>query len=77
MVATVRVGGGCSEPIQVRNGLWQGCVVAPVLLNLYFAVVLERFHELLSRLQPKSGVGLHVKYQREFVSSLNSSLADL
>ena len=60
MVATVRVAGGCSEPIQVRNGLRQGCVMAPVLFNLYFAIVLERFHELLSRLHPESGVGLHV-----------------
>ena len=58
--ATVRVAGGCSEPIQVRNGLRQGCVIAPVLFDLYFAVVLERFHELLSRLHPESGVGLHV-----------------
>ena len=38
----MRVAGGCSEPIQVRNGLRQGCVMAPVLFNLYFAVVLER-----------------------------------
>ena len=54
MVATVRVAGGCSEPIQVCNGLRQGCVMARVLFNLYFAVVLERFHELLSRLPPES-----------------------
>ena len=39
--STVRVAGGCSEPIQVRKGLRQGCVMAPVLFNLYFAIVLE------------------------------------
>ena len=44
----------------MRNGLRQGCVMARVLFNLYFAVVLERFHELLSRLPPESCVGLHV-----------------
>ena len=33
MVATVRVAGGCSQSIQVRNGLRQGCVIAPVLFN--------------------------------------------
>ena len=60
MVATVRVAGGCSEPIQVLNSLRQGCVMAPVLFNVYVAFVLETFLELLSRLHLKSGVGLHV-----------------
>ena len=60
MVATVRVAGRCSEPIQVLNSLRQGCVMAPVLFNLYVAFVLETFLKLLSRLHLKSGVGLHV-----------------
>ena len=60
MVVTVRVAGGCSEPIQVLNSLWQGCVMAPVLFNLYVAVVLGTFLELLSRLHLESGVRLHV-----------------
>ena len=40
----VRVAGGWSDPVQVRNGLWHGCIMAPVLFNLYFVVVFERFH---------------------------------
>ena len=60
MVATVRVAGGCSEPIQVLNSLRQGCVMAPVLFNLNVAAVLETFLEFLSRLHLESGVGLHV-----------------
>ena len=60
MVATVRVAGGCSEPVQVLNSLQEGCVMAPVLFNLYVVVVLETFLELFSRLHPESGVGLHV-----------------
>ena len=52
MVATVRVAGGWSEPIQVRNGLRQGCGMAPVLFNLYFAVGLERFHEFFLAFLP-------------------------
>ena len=34
--------------------------MAPVLFNLYVAVVLETFLELLSRLHLESGVELHV-----------------
>ena len=56
----MRVAGGCSELIQVLNSLRQGCVMAPVLFNLYVTVVLGAFLELLSRLHPESGVGLHV-----------------
>ena len=40
----------------------------PVLFNLYFAVVLERFHELLSCLHPESGVGLHVNISGKLFS---------
>ena len=54
------VAGRCSVPIQVLNSLRQGCVMAPVLFNLYVVVVLETFLELLSRLTLRSGVGSHV-----------------
>ena len=59
MVATVRVGAGCSDPIQVLNSIRQGCVMAPLLFILYVAAVLETFLEFLSRLHLESGVGLH------------------
>ena len=35
MSATVTVGGGRSEPFSVRNGLRQGCTIAPTLFILY------------------------------------------
>ena len=40
MSARVRVGGALSDPFPVREGVRQGCLVAPALLNLYYAAVL-------------------------------------
>ena len=39
MHAVVRVGGTLSECFEVRNGLRQGCTLAPALFNLYFSAV--------------------------------------
>ena len=39
MHAVVRVGGTLSECFEIRNGLRQGCTLAPKLLNLYFSAV--------------------------------------
>ena len=47
MLASVRVAGGCTDPISVQNGLRQGCVMAPVLFNLYFGLVMERWRSVL------------------------------
>ena len=43
MSATVTVGGGRSEPFSVRNGLHQGCTIAPTLFILYFGLVIDRW----------------------------------
>ena len=39
MHAVVRVGGTLPEYFEVRNGLRQGCTLAPTLFNLYFSAV--------------------------------------
>ena len=39
MTAVVRVSGGTTDCINIRNGLRQGCTMAPVLFNLYFAAM--------------------------------------
>jgi len=39
MKAEVRVGTALSERFEVRNGLRQGCTLAPTLFNLYFSAV--------------------------------------
>ena len=39
MHAVVKMGGSWSECLEVRNGLRQGCSLAPALFNLYFSAV--------------------------------------
>ncbi|KAL8566905.1 hypothetical protein ACOMHN_008762 [Nucella lapillus] len=34
-------GGEASEPFEITNGIKQGCVLAPVLFNLFFTCVLS------------------------------------
>ena len=41
--ATVTAGGGRSDPFSVRNGLHQGCTIAPTLFILYFSFVIDRW----------------------------------
>ena len=60
MDATVRVSNTSTDPIRVQNGLRQGCVMAPVLFNLYFTVVLERYHDLMAQNSVPSGIELCV-----------------
>ena len=43
MLARVRVGDPHTPPIAVNNGLRQGCCILPVLFNLFFALVLEKW----------------------------------
>ena len=39
MTAVVGVNGGTTDKNTIRNGLRQGCTMAPVLFNLYFVVM--------------------------------------
>ena len=41
---SVRVRGSISDSFEVRNGVRQGCTIAPVLFNLYFCAVFEDWH---------------------------------
>ena len=43
MLAEVNVGGQVTPEFEVCNGLRQGCVIAPTLFNLYFALVMEQW----------------------------------
>ena len=56
MRATVRVPGGFTDGIHVRNGLRQGCVMAPVLFNLFFGLVVERWSAVLLERGIEAGV---------------------
>ena len=42
MSAKVRVGSSHTGQIPVKNGLRQGCTMAPALFNLFFELVLEK-----------------------------------
>ena len=41
MQAKVRAQGGLTEPFPVRTGVRQGCLIAPTLLNLFYAAALD------------------------------------
>ena len=52
MMAWVRFNGDFSEDIAVNNGLRQGSSISPVLFNLYFALLLERWRAVLQQQCP-------------------------
>ena len=60
MRATIRLDGTALEEISVKNGLRQGCCMAPVLFNLYTCLALERW---LARVEGAEGVGIDVRYK--------------
>ena len=60
MQATIRVDGQTLEPIDVSNGLRQGCCMAPVFFNLYACVFVERW---LTRVESSDEVGVSLKYK--------------
>ena len=64
MKARIRMGGEMLEPIDVKNGLRQGCCMAPVLFNLYTCLAVERW---LARVKDNEGVGITInfKYDRK------------
>ena len=60
MQATIRLNNDALEPIDVNNGLRQGCTMAPVLFNLYSCLVVERWNE---RVRDLDGVGAYLRYK--------------
>ena len=50
VLARVRVGNGHTASIAVNNGLQQRCAISPVLFNLYFALVFEKWHNKMSHI---------------------------
>ena len=63
MVAKVRVNGELSEDILVKNGLRQGCTLAPMLFILYFSVVMSQWRSQC----PEAGVNVRFKIGRKLV----------
>ena len=52
MISWLQIGGQYTDDIAVNNGLRQGCSIAPVLFNLYFGLVFEKWHQEMRRLCP-------------------------
>ena len=82
MSAKVRVGTSHTDEIPVRNGLRLGCSMAPVLFNLFFALVLEKWRMQMDRLYPGSVVSFCFKingnlFNRSHTSHETSSAPDL
>ena len=63
MHAEVRVGSTTSKKIEVRNGLRQGCALAPPLINRYVSAAVSNW-QIES---PDAGVTVLYKHYRELV----------
>ena len=58
MVGQVLHNGDASDPFKISNGVKQGCVLAPVLFNLFFTCVLKHATQDLER-------GIYVRYRTD------------
>ena len=63
ITAVVRVSGGTTDEINIRNGLRQGCTMAPVLFNLYLAAMITCWRGQC----PEDGVTVRYKIGRKLV----------
>ena len=63
MHAEVRVGSTTTEEFEVRNGLRQGCTLAPTLFNIYISTVVANW-QIES---PEAGVAVLYKHGRKLV----------
>ena len=60
MKAKICLDGELLEEIDVENGLWQGCCMAPVLFNLYTTLLIERWR---AKIETVDGVGVTLNYK--------------
>ena len=58
MKVQICLGNTMVDPIDINNGLRQGCSMAPVLFNLYSCVMIERWSERVLNFE---GCGLHLR----------------
>eukprot|EP00660_Eupelagonema_oceanica_P008660 gene8660-6848_t len=62
MEARVRVDGSLSDAFPVRTGVRQGCLVAPTLLNLFYAAVLDAWRVGVPHdIEPRFSVGARLR----------------
>ena len=58
--AQIRLDGSLLEQFEESNGLRQGCCVAPVLINLYSCVVVERWQ---AKMEEAEGAGIRLCFK--------------
>lgn len=58
MEANISISGELSESLLIEEGLRQGCVMAPILFNIFFAVI---FHEMKKKIG-EVGIEIHTKF---------------
>ena len=63
MQAGVRVRNAVTNCFEVRNGLRQGCTMAPTLFNIYFSAMVTRWHSQSG----EAGVPILYKHGRKLV----------
>ena len=61
MKAKIRVDDELLDEIEVKNGLQQGCTMAPTLFNLYVCMVVESW---MPKMRDIDGVGMYVTFYK-------------
>lgn len=56
----IRLEGNLLDPLIMKNGLRQGCCMAPLLFNLYLAVVIDCWQ---NRVKNNPGVGINLQHK--------------
>ena len=69
MSAKVRVGSSHTDEIPVNNGLRQGCSIAPVLFNLFFELVLEKWRSEMAENHPNCDVSFRFNINGKLYNS--------
>ena len=63
MKARIQLNGTLSEEIEVKNGLRQGCCLAPVLFNLYASLPYSAAERWAARVCELEGVGVNLQFK--------------
>ena len=68
--AEVRVGSTTTDSTEVKNGLRQGCTIAPTLFNLYFSAMVTCWRSRC----PQAGVTVRYKHGKKLVGDRTAKL---
>ena len=69
MHAEVKLGPTCTESFEVRNGLRQGCTMAPTLFNIYFSAMVANWRNECI----EEGVSVLYKHGRKLVATIQQN----